>query len=86
MAHTLAEKILLAHSDEADLAPGDFIMVRCDVVMANDVSGPVAFRAMEKMGAERVFDPEKVVMPTSCPPRTSAPRSFSSGSSGGRTR
>ena len=30
--------------------------------MANDVSGPVAFRAMEKMGAERVFDPARVVM------------------------
>src|SRR4051794_17619974 len=30
--------------------------------MANDVSGPVAFRAMEKMGAGRVFDPSKVVM------------------------
>lgn len=37
-------------------------MVRCDLVMANDVSGPVAFRAMERMGAERVFDPRKVVM------------------------
>jgi len=30
--------------------------------MANDVSGPVAFRAMERMGAERVFDPSRVVM------------------------
>ncbi len=37
-------------------------MVRVDTVMANDVSGPVAFRQMEKMGAQRVFDPEKVVM------------------------
>jgi 3-isopropylmalate/(R)-2-methylmalate dehydratase large subunit len=37
-------------------------MVRCDVVMANDVSGPLAFRAMEKMGVQDVFDPEKVVM------------------------
>ena len=37
-------------------------MVRCDVVMANDVSGPIAFRAMEKMGAAKVFDPAKVVM------------------------
>ena len=30
--------------------------------MANDVSGPVAFRAMERMGAKRVFDPSRVVM------------------------
>jgi 3-isopropylmalate/(R)-2-methylmalate dehydratase large subunit len=37
-------------------------MVRCDVVMANDVSGPIAFRAMEKMGVRRVFDPARVVM------------------------
>ena len=37
-------------------------MVRCDLVMANDVSGPIAFRALEKMGVERVFDPGRVVM------------------------
>jgi 3-isopropylmalate/(R)-2-methylmalate dehydratase large subunit len=37
-------------------------MVRCDVVMANDITGPVAFRAMEKMGATKVFDASKVVM------------------------
>jgi 3-isopropylmalate/(R)-2-methylmalate dehydratase large subunit len=37
-------------------------MARCDVVMANDVSGPVAFRQLEKMGATGVFDPAKIVM------------------------
>ena len=62
MPHTLAEKILLAHTDADEIAPGDIIMVRCDVVMTNDVSGPMAFRAMEKMGATRVFDPAKVVV------------------------
>jgi len=60
--HTLAEKILLAHCDAEDVRPGDVVTVRCDLVMANDVSGPVAFRAMERMGAERVFDPARVVM------------------------
>lgn len=44
------------------MRPGDVVTVRCDVVMANDVSGPVAFRAMERMGAMRVFDPDCVVM------------------------
>jgi 3-isopropylmalate/(R)-2-methylmalate dehydratase large subunit len=62
LPHTLAEKILLAHADADDVTPGDVVMVRCDVVMANDVSGPVAFRQMERMGVERVFDPERVVM------------------------
>jgi 3-isopropylmalate/(R)-2-methylmalate dehydratase large subunit len=62
MAHTLAEKILLAHAEVDDLSPGDIVMVRVDTVMANDVSGPVAFRQMEKIGAARVFDPTRVVM------------------------
>jgi 3-isopropylmalate/(R)-2-methylmalate dehydratase large subunit len=60
--YTLAEKILLAHCDVDEVAPGDIVMVRCDVVMTNDISGPMAFRAMEKMGAKRVFDPAKVVL------------------------
>ncbi len=62
MPHTLAEKILIAHTDADDVTPGEVVMVSCDLVMANDVSGPVAFRQMEKMGAEKVFDPEKVVL------------------------
>ena len=45
------EKILLSHCDADDVKPGDVVMARCDVVMANDVSGPVAFRQLEKMGA-----------------------------------
>lgn len=62
MSHTLAEKILLAHTDIDEVAPGDIVMVRCDVVMTNDISGPMAFRAMEKMGATKVFDASKVVV------------------------
>jgi 3-isopropylmalate/(R)-2-methylmalate dehydratase large subunit len=62
MGHTLAEKILLAHADADDLSPGDFTMVRCDVVMANDLGGPHAARELLKMGVDRVFDPERVVI------------------------
>jgi 3-isopropylmalate/(R)-2-methylmalate dehydratase large subunit len=62
LPHTLAEKILLSHCDADDVRPGEVVMARCDVVMANDVSGPVAFRALEKMGATDVFDPDRVVM------------------------
>ncbi len=62
MAHTLTEKILLAHADVDELAPGDIVTVRCDLVMTNDISGPMAFETMRRMGAERVFDPTKVVV------------------------
>ena len=37
-------------------------MVRCDVVMTNDISGPIAFRTMREMGVDRVFDPARVVL------------------------
>jgi 3-isopropylmalate/(R)-2-methylmalate dehydratase large subunit len=62
VGYTLAEKILLAHSDVDDVRPGDVVMVRCDVVMTNDISGPMAFKTMEQMGVERVFDRERVVV------------------------
>ena len=63
MPFTLTEKILRAHVDDPEeVVAGGVVMVRCDLVMANDVSGPMAFRAMERMGAERVFDPARVVI------------------------
>ena len=62
MGSTLVEKILVAHTDAPTVSPGEVVMVRCDVVMTNDISGPMAFRAMGRMGADRVFDPEKVVI------------------------
>ena len=62
MGYTLSEKIMLAHCSEDHVVPGQIVMVRCDLVMANDITGPVAFAQMEKMGAERVFDQSKVVM------------------------
>jgi 3-isopropylmalate/(R)-2-methylmalate dehydratase large subunit len=62
MGRTLAEKILLAHSDADEIAPGDFVMTRCDVVMANDLSTPHVARALQRMGATTVFDPAKVVI------------------------
>src|SRR5438132_4815512 len=62
MGYTLTEKILLTHSDADRVTPGDVVMVRCDVVMTNDISGPMAFHTMAKMGVDRVFDPTKVVV------------------------
>ena len=62
MGLTLAEKILLAHCEADRVAPGDFVMARCDVVMANDLGGPHAARELVKMGVDRVFDPSKVVV------------------------
>jgi 3-isopropylmalate/(R)-2-methylmalate dehydratase large subunit len=59
---TLVEKILAEHSDNKEVSPGDFINVRVDLVMANDITAPIAIREFRRLGVDRVFDPSKVVM------------------------
>ena len=59
---TLAEKILAAHSGREKVSPGDFLSVRCDLVLSNDVTAPIAIREFERLGVPRVFDPTKIVM------------------------
>jgi len=59
---TLAEKILAAHADRKKVSPGEFINVRVDLILANDVTAPIAIREFHRLGVDRVFDPQKVVM------------------------
>jgi 3-isopropylmalate/(R)-2-methylmalate dehydratase large subunit len=59
---TLIEKILAAHSDKKELFPGQFINVRVDMVLSNDITAPIAIREFKKTGVGRVFDPAKVAM------------------------
>ena len=59
---TLVEKILAAHTDKEKVSPGEFINVRVDLILANDVTAPIAIREFRRIGVKRVFDPRKVVM------------------------
>jgi len=59
---TLAEKILAAHTDKKRLNPGEFINVRVDLILANDITAPIAIREFQRIGLKRVFDPQRVVM------------------------
>lgn len=59
---TLIEKILAAHSGEKTLFPGQFINVRVDMILSNDITAPIAIKEFRKIGVSRVFDPAKVVM------------------------
>ncbi|MGZ3673649.1 MAG: 3-isopropylmalate dehydratase large subunit [Ktedonobacterales bacterium] len=65
MGSTLSEKILAWHSGRASVAPGDLIDVAVDLVMANDVTAPLAVKEFRKIGVERVFNPSKVVFVSS---------------------
>ncbi len=59
---TLVEKILAAHTDKKGVSPGDFINVRVDLILANDITAPIAIREFHRIGVDKVFDPKKVVM------------------------
>jgi 3-isopropylmalate/(R)-2-methylmalate dehydratase large subunit len=61
---TLAEKILAAHSGKKRVSPGEFISARVDLVMANDITAPIAIMEFERLGIKAVFDPQRVVMVT----------------------
>ena len=71
-SHTLAEKIIAAHlrNGEGDapsiagreVCPGDLVEVAVDVVLANDITAPIAIREFAKLGVDRVFDPSRVVL------------------------
>ncbi|MBA7695604.1 2,3-dimethylmalate dehydratase large subunit [subsurface metagenome] len=59
---TISEKILAAHSGKDKVSPGEFLNVRVDLVMANDITAPIAIREFGRIGVKSVFDPNKVVM------------------------
>ncbi|MBI0538678.1 homoaconitate hydratase family protein [Roseomonas sp. KE2513] len=59
---TITEKILAAHAVEGRASAGETVTVRPDVVLLNDVSGPLAFEGFERMGATRPFDPARIVL------------------------
>ena len=59
---TLAEKILAAHTDRKDIVPGEFVNVRADMVLANDITAPIAIKEFRRIGVKKVFDPKKIVM------------------------
>jgi len=70
MRLTLAEKILSSrcvpqsatHDAESPVRPGDLIEVAVDLVLANDITAPIAIREFETLGIADVFDSEAIVL------------------------
>jgi 3-isopropylmalate/(R)-2-methylmalate dehydratase large subunit len=61
-AMTMTEKIIARHAGMPSVAAGDLVDVSVDLVMANDVTAPIAIREFKKTGLAHTFDPKKVVM------------------------
>lgn len=61
MGMTMTQKILAAHAGLESVVAGQLIEAKLDVVMANDITGPMALPIFAQM-AENVFDKDKVVL------------------------
>ncbi len=59
---TITEKILAQAAGRDQVQPGEFVTCQLDLVMANDITAPIALEEFAKMGAECVFDVDKVVL------------------------
>ncbi len=59
---TITEKIFAKHSNKSFVEPGDLIEAKVDIVLANDITGPIAIQEFEKTGCKKVFDKSRVVL------------------------
>jgi 3-isopropylmalate/(R)-2-methylmalate dehydratase large subunit len=62
MGQTITEKILAAHCGKKVVQPGELIIAKVDLVLANDITAPIAIQEFEKIGAGCVFDPDKIAL------------------------
>ncbi len=62
MGMTIAEKILAAKCGKDAVKPGELIMARVDIALANDVTAPLAIKAFEEVGAREVFDRDRIAL------------------------
>lgn len=62
MGMTITEKIIAKHAGKKEVYPGELVTAKVDLVMANDVTAPLAIKVLEKYGIDRVFDPERIAL------------------------
>lgn len=62
MGMTMTQKILAAHAGLESVEAGQLIEADLDMVLANDITGPVAIHEVQKLNKKTVFDKDKVAL------------------------
>jgi len=62
MGMTMTQKILAAHAGLDSVSAGQMIEAKLDLVLGNDVTTPVALDEFQKIGVNKLFDKNKIVM------------------------
>ena len=57
---TITEKILAAHVGKKKVGPGELINAKVDLILANDITAPIAIQEFKKIGAKDVFDRNRI--------------------------
>lgn len=57
---TVTEKIIAAHTGKKGVDPGELVNAKVDLVLANDITAPIAIQEFKKIGAKDVFDRSRV--------------------------
>jgi len=62
MGMTITEKIIAAHCGAESVAPGQYVLAECDLMMGHDVTAPPAIKVFRQIGMDKVADPDRLVL------------------------
>ncbi|MDE6001248.1 MAG: 3-isopropylmalate dehydratase large subunit, partial [Clostridia bacterium] len=62
MGMTMSQKILASHAKLKEVKAGQLINATLDLVLANDITGPVAINEFKKAGVKKVADSSKIAL------------------------
>jgi 3-isopropylmalate/(R)-2-methylmalate dehydratase large subunit len=58
----MSQKILAVHTGRESVDVGELIDVRVDMVLANDITAPIAIKEFARLGVDHVFDQERIAL------------------------
>ena len=62
MSHTFVEKVIAGHCTAGEVSPGSIVGVSVDLVVCDELGFPEVVRDFSELGADRVFDPDRVAI------------------------
>src|SRR3990170_1260271 len=57
---TITGRIFAAHAGKKKVEPGELINAKVDLILANDITAPIAIQEFKKIGAKDVFDRDRI--------------------------
>ena len=62
MGQTLTQKIFARHASRDSVEVGELVFAEVDMILGTDVTVPLSVEVFKRMGAQKVFDPRKIVL------------------------